>query len=408
MLDRRWLAVLAIVLVAGAGLAAFVTAPRTQTAPAFSLTNTAWENGNQTTPVGFTLEDYRGQVVVLDFMAVACTSCRIVTEQVLKPLHAAGHANVTILSIDTWADPATGNVFGGETEANLIRLQQEENVSWRHALDTDEVYRKYAAVALPKLVVVDPDGRIAFVASGSMSFGSVQAAVLAARDGEVQASLPQSSLYGLAAAAGLASFFAPCAIGLLPAYLGVLLNTKEANPLVGGLKVTAGMVAGYAAVVLALVAAVLLGADATLRDVLPELELVMGGLLAILGILLLAGFDWSRLARLLHRATPDGRRGLVAFGVGYAVASVACTGPILLPILVAGLSRGLLGLGVVFAVYAASLALFLLVATFAIAGGKRAGAEFLVRHAAAVSRASAVFILAGGLYLIWFYVTALR
>lgn len=411
MLDRRWLAVVAIGLIAGTGLLAFALAPRTEVAPDFSLTSTSWENGTTIAPVNFTLADYRGQVVVLDFMAVACTSCRIVTREVLEPLHAEGLANVTILSIDTWADPRSGNWFGGETEETLMRLQQEDGLPWRHALDSDRVFEKYSASALPKLVIVDPDGGIAFatkIDGGMPTLTQVRAAALAARDGQVQASIPQSSLYGLAAAAGLASFFAPCAIGLMPAYLGVLLNSKESSPVVGGLKVTAGMVAGYAGLTVALAAASWFGGDHLLRNVLPELELVMGGLLVLLGVLMLIGFDWSPLSRLFSRGTPDGRRGLVAFGVGYAVASAACTGPILIPILLAGLGRGLLGLLVVFAVYAASLAVFLLLATFLVAGGKRSAQEFLVRHAPAVSRVSAGFILLGGLYLIWFYATALR
>ena len=74
----------------------------------------------------------------------------------------------------------------------------------------------------------------------------------------------------------------------------------------------------------------------------------------------------------------------------------------------AELGRGILGLVTVFAVYAASLAVFLLATTFLVAGGKRGAADFLVRHAPTVSRISAVLILLGGVYLIAFYATALR
>lgn len=401
----------AIVLVAGGGLAAYVFAPRTTEAPDFALTSTGWENGTETEPVNFTLHEYRGRVVVLDFMAVLCTSCRHVTEHVLKPLDAEGLTGVTILSIDTWADPETGELTGAETRAAVVRLQQEEDVPWRHALDTDDVWRKYAAVALPKLVVVDPDGGIAYVASGAKALDgdSLREAVLDARDGRpTAASIPQAGLLALAAAAGVASFFAPCALGLLPAYLGVLLKDNAAHPVVAGLKVSAGMAASYAIIAIAIVVAANFGQSEAMQQALPELELLMGLLLVALGALLLARFDWSRLARACGLGQLDGRRSMPAFGVAYALASFACTGPILLPILIASVGHGPAGVLGAYGVYCACLAVFLVVMAGLVGAGKHRATQLLLRHANAVNRASAVLILLGGAYLIWFYATALR
>ncbi|HLF16231.1 MAG TPA: hypothetical protein VI796_02225, partial [Candidatus Thermoplasmatota archaeon] len=79
-------------------------------APGFTLASTGYEGGAQGDPVRFSLADYRGRVLVLDLMAVACAPCRTVTEEVVKPL-AEGHGGdprFAILSVDTWADPATG------------------------------------------------------------------------------------------------------------------------------------------------------------------------------------------------------------------------------------------------------------------------------------------------------------
>jgi cytochrome c-type biogenesis protein len=396
---------LLIVLVAGAGLGSYLLAPRTTQAPDFTLTSTGWENGNATEPVVFSLTDYRGQVVVLDFMAVMCTSCRAVTSEVLVPLH--DELGTTILSIDTWADPKAGNL-GGETTESLVALQQREGVPWRHALDTDRVWEKYSAVILPKLVVVDADGRIAYTATGLMDYDAVRSAVLKAEDGQGRAAVPQAGLLALASAAGLASFFAPCAIGLLPAYLGVLLPHRDANPLAAGLKVAAGMSATYAVVAVALMLAAAAGAASSLQRILPSLELAMGLLLVALALLLLFGYDWGRLARAVGLGRVDGRRGLAAFGVAYALAGFACTGPILFPILVAGLAQGPWGVAAVFAAYASCLALFLVAVSALVAGGKRRATEWLLRNAPLVNRASAVLILAGGLYLIGFYWSALR
>src|SRR5688572_20324626 len=197
----------------------------------FTLTSTGYENGTLAEPVTFSLSDYRGKTVVLDFMAVACTTCRIVAEDVLKPLHDRHGGDIAILSIDTWADPGSGNLFGGETDEALIELQQEENLHWRHALDTDGVYLKYSAIGLPKLVVVDPEGRIAYSETGSQDLSDVEAAVQASIAGEATpVAVLSVGLSGLAFAAGVASILTPCSVGLLPAYLGLLLQDASQAP----------------------------------------------------------------------------------------------------------------------------------------------------------------------------------
>ncbi len=130
-----WL-VLGLVLAVAVG-ASLSSAWRTHgPAPEFSLTSTGYENGTLGDPVPFKLSDYRGKTVVLDFMAVACTTCRTVTEDILKPL-AASEPDVVILSIDTWSDPGSGNAFGGESDSDLVRLQNQTHVAWRHARDTE-------------------------------------------------------------------------------------------------------------------------------------------------------------------------------------------------------------------------------------------------------------------------------
>src|SRR5688572_7970139 len=177
--------VLVLLLGTFAGITLWDEAHSRAPAPDFTLVSTGFENGTMGEPVQFSLSDYRGKTVVLDFMAVACTTCRIVTDDVLKPLQAqyGDRDDFVILSIDTWADVGSGNTFGGETRQSVIALQQEENVPWRHALDTDQVYVKYTAIGLPKVVVVDADGRIAYSKVGSQDLGKVERAVEASLAG---------------------------------------------------------------------------------------------------------------------------------------------------------------------------------------------------------------------------------
>lgn len=406
-----------VVLALALGLFAAVTlgsGTKAGPAPEFSLVSTGYEDGVQGEPVAFSLSDYRGRTVVLDFMAVACTTCRAVTEEVLKPLHRE-HPDVVILSIDTWSDPGAGNGidFGGETDADLVGLQQREDVPWRHARDTDQVYLKYAAVGLPKLAVVDPEGNLVYAKAGAQSLGRVEAAVLAA---EASTAVPipqlQVSLVGFALLAGLLVAVTPCGIGLLPGYLALLLEdaAREAparrvlRALGGGLLAAAGIVGLYA-----LLAVAAWGASDALAASLPWLGPVVGLAVAGLGAAALLGADWSGVARRLGLGAARGGdgsghapRGFAAFGAAYGLAGFACTGPVFLPVLVAGFAAGTgTGLAVVVA-YAAAVAGVVVAAALLVAAGEASLLRRMVAHGRWLHRVSAVALVLGGLYLAWY------
>lgn len=422
-----WLA-LSLVLAVAVG-ATLSSAWRTQgPAPDFRLTSTGYENGTLGEPQTFALSDYRGKTVVLDFMAVACTTCRTVTEDVLKPL-AAEHPDVVILSIDTWSDPGSGNAFGGESDEDIIELQQRTDVPWRHARDTDQVYVKYGAVSLPKLAVVDPDGDLVYAKAGAQDAGDVGDAVRAAKLG---AAAPVPALHvgllGLAFIAGLACVFTPCGIGLLPAYVGLLLEsgpggtgptggtgsvnsaggtpapappsrpTRVARAFTGGLQAALGIVAVYAAL------AVLFWAfGAALRPWLPWLAPALGLGLAVLGVLAFRGTGWGFLRpKTSTVAGFDARAGFTAFGAAYGLAGFACTGPLFLPILLAGFVEGpLIGLQA-FAVYTVAVAGVVIAIAAFVALGQQTRLGLLMTGAPWLHKASAAILVVGGLLVAWY------
>lgn len=386
-------------------------------APDFTLTSTGYEDGVMGEPVTFSLSDYRGKAVLLDFMAVTCTSCRVLTEDVLRPLHAeyGNSSDFAILSIDTWADPATGSAtFGGETREDLIRLQREEEVPWRHALDTDGVYRKYSAVSLPKVVVVAPDGTIVLEKTGIPPLAEVRAAVEAGLAGDAPSTtVLRVGLLGLAVVAGVASFFSPCSVGLIPAYMGFLLNAGRrgdgrtpaagaAHTLRAGLATAAGIVSVYGVLALLFWLLALAGYGATLRAALPWLSPVVAVLLILLGVLMLVGFPWDRLARRLGMGAVDGRRGFFTFGVGYGLAAFGCTGPILLPVLLYGFLDGAATGLAVFALYAVAVAGLVVSAAALVAEGGQGRLRHLLQNSVWVTRASAALLVGAGVYLLWF------
>ncbi|HUR25581.1 MAG TPA: cytochrome c biogenesis protein CcdA [Candidatus Thermoplasmatota archaeon] len=379
-------------------------------APDFALVSTGYENGTMGEPQAFRLSQYHGRTVVLDFMAVACTTCRTVTEDVLKPL-ARAHPDVVVLSIDTWSDPGSGNMVG-ETDRDIVQLQRQTGVWWRHARDTDGVYVDYAAVILPKIAVVDPDGTLVYSDTGSQDAARLEAAVVAAQ-ARTAGPIPalRVGLYGFAFVAGLACVFTPCGVGLLPAYIGLLVERggaagparRVARALGGGVQAAFGIVAVYA--VLALL---FLAFGPALRPLLPWLAPVLGLGLAVLGVLALRGTGWAFLPpRGTVFASSAGARagavsGFAAFGAAYGLAGFACTGPLFLPILLLGFAAGpgygLAALGL----YTLAVAGVVLAVAALVALGEQTRAGALVAGAPWVHKASAAILAVGGLAVAWY------
>lgn len=383
-------------------------------APPFTLTSTGYEGGVEGEPIGFALEDYRGKTVVLDMMAVLCTSCRTLTKEVLLPLQEryGDHPDFELVSIDVWADPRSNNSSPAETREELVALQEKEGAHWRHALDTDHVWRKYSATSIPQVFIVDPDGRLVYQRSGVPDLDEVDRAVrISMAGGAEPVAVLQVGLVGAAFIAGVASFFSPCSVGLIPAYMGFLLHNRPAAAraratLRGGLLTGAGIVTVYAAF-----AAVLWGLSAAghgpwLRSRLPLLVPVMGGALVAMGLLMLAGVRWQGLARRLGLGRLDGRRGFYVFGLGYGVAAFGCTGPLLLPILIAGFvtgpAVGLVALGA----YVLAVVGLVVYAAALVAGGEGPRLQRVLGHTRAIAALSALLLIGAGTYLVMFDVRA--
>jgi len=412
-----WLVLLTVLGAAAGGSAWRASHVVLEEAPAFGLRSTGYEDGRLGDPVAFTLEEYRGRTVLLDMMAVLCTSCRTLTAEVLLPLHEryGQDPDFAILSIDVWADPETGGSSAGETREELVRLQREEGAPWRHALDTDDVWRKYSATSLPQVFLVDPQGRIVYAAAGLPPLEEVDAAVRASLEGRGEAvPVLQVGLVGAALVAGAASFFSPCSVGLIPAYMGFLLHGAQGAPVAvrarrtlrGGLLTAAGIVTVYALLAGALWALSAAGQGPWMRAQVPRLVPVMGGLLVVIGALMLFGGAWDRVARRLGMGRIDGRRGFYAFGLGYGLAAFGCTGPVFLPILVAGFVAGPLPGFAALLAYTLAVAALVLYAAALVAGGEGPRLRRLLSHTRAVTRVSAVLMMAAGAYLLVFDVRA--
>lgn len=124
-----------------------------ETAPSFTLP--AFESGETVA-----LEDYRGKVVVMDFWAHWCGSCR----QQMPILDRLGHDSdlvddVIVLSINIDDESA-------DRRENVKKFLDETGFTLSTLLDDGMAQNSYEISVLPTLVIVDADGAVAYRSVG--------------------------------------------------------------------------------------------------------------------------------------------------------------------------------------------------------------------------------------------------
>jgi cytochrome c biogenesis protein CcdA len=210
-------------------------------------------------------------------------------------------------------------------------------------------------------------------------------------------------------AGGLATLN-PCGFPLLPAFLSFYVGAEErrlppaqgriAQGLLVGLLVTAGFIGVFAVVGLPIT----YGAGAV-ADAVPWAGLAIGVVLALSGLVALAGARVSLRIPSPIRVTRERRLStMLVFGAAYAIASLGCTLPLFLALVGASLGAGGAGesLGV-FAAYAVGMAAVLMALSLAAALAREGLARGLRRLLPHMSRiAGGLLVVAGG-YLIYYW-----
>ena len=116
----------------------------------------------------FRLSDYRGKVVVLEFMRTTCGAC-VTQEPRMRELRSRFGGDVVTVMISV--DPT------GDTE-EILRQHRDQNLpGWIAIRDTSGVTGKYNIEATPTILIIDTNGYIAYehvgVTESSVLIGEV-------------------------------------------------------------------------------------------------------------------------------------------------------------------------------------------------------------------------------------------
>ncbi|HEV2165956.1 MAG TPA: cytochrome c biogenesis protein CcdA, partial [Thermoplasmata archaeon] len=318
----------------------------------------------------FTLSSYRNtSVVVIEFTSISCSECQIV-EQSLKSIYSTYNATGTsrVQMISVFTQPGFG-----DTIPVLRAYHLQNDITWVMAQDTlsGTVQTAYAAEAIPVVVVVNEHGQAVYKDAGAQSEGQLRSSINSALAGTASTiSIVTVSVFLLAAVAGVSTFFSPCAFPMFPGYMGLFLGLNatgtvaQANAagtykgaarraLVAGSVTALGMV-----IVFLLVGVALVVAANKIVTYIPDLLIVVGGILVVLGALLLTNLQYWRIVaplqnlwgRITRRSAgeaavtsaPSEGRGfhlkLFSYGMGYAAAAAGCVAPVIFSAIVAGLA----------------------------------------------------------------------
>ena len=228
-------------------------------------------------------------------------------------------------------------------------------------------------------------------------------------------------LVGLAFAAGLVAALNPCGFALLPGYLLLVVRGQQSGQrsqgtsptdvtsLIGAvgraLAATVGMALGFVTV-FGLFGALTVSAATSVQRYLPYATVVIGLVVAALGVWLLSGRTLSALTPrpLGLRWAPSVRLGsMYGYGVSYAIASLSCTIGPFLAVTAAGIRGGSVVTGVsVYLAYIAGLTLVVGVLAIAAATASSAVADRLRRILPFVNRISGALLVPVGLYVAYY------
>ncbi len=361
----------------------------------------------------FNLSDFRGRVVVLDFMSINCGGCEIIAgtlEDSVYPEY--DESELEIISID---------VSVADTLEALRKHKEDKGIPWRMAIDPGGLMNDYAIGGLPTVVIIDKDGYVVSVITDAYTSSRTLRDKIDDALAGVSEAIGIQAVGGLvlAAFAGIATFFSPCSFPMLPGFVAYYLSSESEQKKKSTLRVLAsGLIAGIGIILVFLIigaAWIAAGEAANVEDYTPFLGPIVGVVLIVLGSLMFTNLQYhallkpfSRLKQVIFKGRAEETGGyypkLFGYGVGYGAAASACTAPLFIAVLAQSSISGGLGESLlILFVFSLIIVLLMVAITFMLSAFGQESVRKLSQYTDIIKKVSAVVLIIVGVYLIYYY-----
>jgi cytochrome c biogenesis protein CcdA len=213
--------------------------------------------------------------------------------------------------------------------------------------------------------------------------------------------------------AGLVAFLNPCGFVLLPSYISYYLGLEEHShghriSVFRGIKLGLSVTTGFI-ITFAVTGFVIMYVGRGLARYIPYLSVMVGVALVILGIMVLFKSDilHRKIGIPIHIPPSRGFLSFFIFGIAYAVASLSCTLPIFLAVVLQAVSTGSLPGGVlIFLSYSVGMGTAMLGVSISLAASKNLIIRRYKRISSHFRTLSALVLITAGCYIIYFQLSS--
>ena len=416
-----------------------------QIAPNFemiSLNRTGIESDYTNDTGWFELEDHRGKVVILDFMAHDCLACHGVQAHLEENMPIWNDMDteyeLLIVAVGAWYNEPFSYLNTSDEEGGYHvpyyftgKGSVESVIVNETTGERGDLREYYNALTIPVVYVIDHEGYLIAKNTGTgLEWDEFDSAVISALNGNAEdlrfgLSKVDTSMIGIFTLGLLLSvlvYFSPCAFPVLPSFITYYLSLgsreeelmekgkikgKMPKAWVIGLLSGLGM---WTFFIFIGIIAVIMGEAFEKSGIITQIALGIAVLLVILGFFMLTGgtahlMGWVQ--RLIDKwSTTENddtftpRRNMYLYGIGYAAASIDCTAAAVLPFIIylstqsgnsvpVGLSGLMLG-----------LLLLMITVTVAVSLGRQVMIDFLRKSTGMIKMVGSWMMMFAGIGLL--------
>ncbi len=347
----------------------------------------------------FILSENLDKPVVIDFMTPDCLAC-VELEESLKNIYDDYSEEFHIISID---------ISGSDLE-ELRSIKESREIPWTLAKGDSTLTLDYGVISVPTLVIIGEDQEVLMHEVGVLSTERLRGELDEVLEGKKTGiSIPVYGTYLIAIMGGIAAFFSPCALPLLPSYISYRLGSdvKEKGPkdiISIALKASSGMV-----LVFGIIGGILIIGGSAIIRYISNIELFIAISIIIIGLTMLLHLDLdmyiTKLTTKIRSSLGLRKKNMYPtpffYGIAYGSAASICAAPIFAAVIMSswlrdGVSSSLL----ILLIFLLTMAIFMLLFIFLVVylGSKLDNFDNINKY---IRPISAWILVIMGTYLLW-------